>query len=270
MTSLVIQNMKNIHKTLFTSLLALFSFLCTRHNYCFVFTVTNWLSLLRLPPRGLKSENHNWRKILVCSQVSKDTVKSSSHTEKRESVPYGFILVFWHLQIFLLWSRWFAWHILGFPWEFSFYLFLVCLPQKLSHGHFCLAPGSTVLEGGITDRHVFLGDQRGVFGWLAVLRYSLLLLLVPRAVHFFLQCREPLQTERGGTALQVSPGYGKPFPCSVCIYPWAQHVTWNSWTPWGGGDLASRNSQRNAALPLLWPDSESNRQNIIYPEIYLK
>lgn len=54
MTSLVIQNMKNIHKSLFTSLLALFSFLCTRHNYCFVFTVTNWLSLLRLPPRGLK------------------------------------------------------------------------------------------------------------------------------------------------------------------------------------------------------------------------
>lgn len=39
---------EHIHKTHFTSLLTLFSFLCTRHSYCFVLTVTDWLSLLSL------------------------------------------------------------------------------------------------------------------------------------------------------------------------------------------------------------------------------
>lgn len=48
MSSLVTQDMENIHKTSSTSLLTIFSFLCTRHSYCFAITVTDWLSPLSL------------------------------------------------------------------------------------------------------------------------------------------------------------------------------------------------------------------------------
>lgn len=59
MSSLVIQNMKNIHKPPSTSPLTIFSFLSTRHSYCFVFTVTNWLSLLS--PKASSTWIKKWK-----------------------------------------------------------------------------------------------------------------------------------------------------------------------------------------------------------------
>lgn len=69
-----------------TSLLTLFSFLCTWHSHCFVFTGRNWLCLLSLKAFStwIKKWIHNWRKTLACSLCFKGKCKILSlHWEKR-------------------------------------------------------------------------------------------------------------------------------------------------------------------------------------------